>query len=184
MKTATFTFLMTATLTFALAARADEAAKPAAPAGKAAPAASTTKPAVKAENPGAPPAAVAIPEKAKIDWDKMSKNERKKYMKTAVLPAAKKMFAAYDAKKYSKVTCATCHGPGATDGTFKMPNPELPKLPKSPAGFKELADKKPEMMKFMGQTVKPTVAALLGEEQWSPENPKGFGCIACHENMK
>ena len=65
-----------------------------------------------------------------------------------------------------------------------MPNPELPKLPKSPEGFKELAEKKPEMMKFMGQTVKPTVAALLGQEPWEPQNPKGFGCIGCHESMK
>src|SRR3569623_1879211 len=178
MKTATMTFLMAAALTFGLAARADEAAKPAAK-----PVTNTTKPDMKAEAPAKADAPV-IPEKAKIDWEKMNKEERKKYMKSTVLPAAKKMFASYDAKKYSKVTCATCHGEGAANGSFKMPNPELPKLPKSPEGFKELAEKKPEMMKFMGQTVKPTVAALLGEEQWTPQNPKGFGCIGCHENMK
>jgi len=178
MKTLTSTFLMAVALTFGLAARADETAKPSAPAVKSpAPAATTAKPAAKAEAP-------AIPQKAAIDWEKMSKDERKKYMKATVLPAAKKMFAAYDAKKYSKVTCATCHGPGAANGSFKMPNPELPKLPKSPEGFKELAEKKPEMMKFMGQTVKPTVAALLGLEPWEPQNPKGFGCIGCHESMK
>ena len=171
MKTATMTFLMAAALTFGLAARADEAAKPAAPAGH------MMKPAAKGEAP-------AIPEKAKIDWEKMSKDERKKYMKATVLPAAKKMFAGYDAKKYSKVTCATCHGPGAADGSFKMPNGELPKLPKGPEGFKELAEKKPEMMKFMGETVKPTVAALLGVEPWTMQNPKGFGCVGCHETMK
>ncbi len=74
------------------------------------------------------------------------------------------------------------HGAGATDGTFKMPNAELPKLPKSPEGFKELAEKKPAMMKFMRETVKPTVAALLGLEQW-PQNQKGFGCTGCHEHM-
>lgn len=174
MKTATMTFLMAAALTLGVAARAEEAGKPAVPAVKAA---TPTK----AEAPAAPP---AVPAKATIDWDKMSKNDRKKYMKTTVLPAAKKMFAAYDAKKYSKVTCATCHGAGATDGSFKMPNAELPKLPKTPEGFKELAEKKPDMMKFMGQTVKPSMAALLGEEQWTPQNPKGFGCIACHETMK
>jgi len=181
MKTVTSTFLMAAALTFGLSARADEATKPAAAAKVPA---ATTKPTVTAQSPATAAPAPAIPEKAKIDWDKMSKAERKKYMKATVLPAAKKMFAAYDAKKYSKVTCATCHGPGATDGSFKMPNPELPKLPKSPEGFKELAEKKPEMMKFMGQTVKPTVAALLGQEPWEPQNPKGFGCIGCHESMK
>lgn len=183
MKTATMTFLMAAALTIGSAARADEAAKPAVPAVKAA---ATTKPEAKPEaKMEASAASPAVPAKAKIDWDKMTKDERKKYMRATVLPAAKKTFAAYDAKKYSKVTCATCHGEGATtNGTFKMPNPELPKLPKTPEGFKELADKKPDMMKFMGQTVKPSVAALLGEEQWTPQNPKGFGCIGCHENVK
>ena len=197
MKTATMTFLMSAALTFGLTARAEEAAKPgAAAATKPAAAPAATKPAAApaAAKPSmqgeAAPAAkaeapAAAPEKAKIDWDKMSKAERKKYMKATVLPAAKKMFAAYDAKKYSKVTCATCHGADGTgNGKFTMPNPELPKLPKSPEGFKELAEKKPEMMKFMGQTVKPTVDALLGQEPWEPQNPKGFGCIGCHESMK
>lgn len=196
MKTVTMTLLMGVALTLGLAARADEATKPAAK-GTSAPApAATTKPAMKGEAPAmkgeaqamkgeAPKAeAPAAPENAKIDWAKMNKDQRKKYMKATVLPAAKKMFASYDPKKYSKVTCMTCHGEGATNGSFKMPNPELPKLPKSPEGFKELAEKKPEMMKFMGQTVKPEIAALLGLEQWTPQNPKGFGCIGCHETMK
>lgn len=42
-----------------------------------------------------------------------------------------------------------------------------PAQPESPEGSKQLAEKKPAMMKFMGQTVKPTVAALLGLEQWT-----------------
>src|SRR3569832_350897 len=183
MKTATMTFLMAAALTFGLTARAEEAAKPGA--------AAATKPAAApaATQPAAAPAAAkaeapaAAPEKAKIDWDKMTKVQRKQYMKEVVLPAAKKMFAGFDPKKYSKVTCATCHGADGTgNGKFTMPNPELPKLPKSPDGFKELAEKKPAMMKFMGETVKPQVAALLGLEQWTPQNPKEFGCIGCLEN--
>jgi len=197
MKTATMTFLMAAALTFGLTARAEEAAKPgAAAATKPAAAPAATKPAAApaAAKPSmqgeAAPAAkaeapAAAPEKAKIDWDKMTKVQRKQYMKEVVLPAAKKMFAGFDPKKYSKVTCATCHGADGTgNGKFTMPNPELPKLPKSPEGFKELAEKKPAMMKFMGETVKPQVAALLGLEQWTPQNPKGFGCIGCHENVK
>lgn len=168
MKTAILTLLVTATLTGAPAARAEEPAKPAAPAAGA-----------KAE---APPA--THPEKAKIDWAKMSKAERKKYMKTAVLPAAKKMFTAFDPKKFGKVTCQTCHGAGAANGSFKMPNPELPKLPSTSEGFKELHAKKPEMMNFMAQQVKPQMAALLGVDEWTPQNPKGFGCIQCHETKK
>src|SRR5262252_5175409 len=83
----------------------------------------------------------------KIDWEKMSKDERKKYMKTVVAPEMKKLFVAFDAKHYSNMGCPTCHGDSATDGTFKMPNPKLPKLPQPTdrAGFQALMQKKPEI---------------------------------------
>jgi hypothetical protein len=151
-------------------ARAAEpaAAKPAAaPAAAAAPA------------PAAKPAAAAA---KKIDWEHMSKGDKKKYMKTTVLPAAKKLFAEFDAKKYKKVTCQTCHGAKAAESEFKMPSAELPKLPQPTdrAGFEALAAKKPEVAKFMGTKVKPGVAALLGKEEWTPQNQTGFGCYGCH----
>jgi mono/diheme cytochrome c family protein len=134
-------------------------------------------PKVKAASPGAAEAATAP---AKIDWNAMDKKQRKAYMKKTVLPAAQKMFAEFDAKKYKRVTCVTCHGEGA-GADFKMPNPELPKLPTSPEGFKALQEKKPDMVKFMGTKVKPTVAALLGLPEWTPAAPQGFGCYNCHE---
>jgi len=28
--------------------------------------------------------------------------------------------------------------------------------------------------------VKPAMAALLNVDEWSPSNPKGFGCYGCH----
>jgi hypothetical protein len=118
----------------------------------------------------------------KVDWENMSFGQRKKLMKSAVLPELKKAFESFDAKKYQKFTCATCHGDGATDGKFKMPNAKLPKLP-SPtdrAAFAALQQKKPEVVKFMGTVVTPKVAQLLGLPEWSPQNPKGFGCYACH----
>ncbi|HVZ75276.1 MAG TPA: hypothetical protein VHJ20_23020 [Polyangia bacterium] len=124
----------------------------------------------------------AIPPASGIDWAKMSDAEKKKYMKTKVLPEAKKMFQAYDAKAFKKVTCETCHGPGVADGNFKMPNAKLPKLPKptSRADFMELQKKKPDAVKFMGTVVKPTMAHLLNQPEWSPTEPKGFGCYHCH----
>jgi hypothetical protein len=128
--------------------------------------------------PAAPPALA----KAEIDWDHMSAAAKKKYMKTKVLPEMKKAFGSYDAKAYKKMTCATCHGDGVDDGDFKMPNPKLPKLPPptSRADFVELQKKKPDAVKFMGTVVKPHMAALLGEPEWSPQNTKGFGCYHCH----
>ena len=118
----------------------------------------------------------------KIDWAHMSTADKKKYMKTNVLPEMKKAFQAYDAKAYKKFSCATCHGEGATDGKFKMPNPKLPKLPAPTdrAGFMALQQKKPDAVKFMGTVVKPKVAELLGLPEWTPQTPTGFGCYQCH----
>jgi hypothetical protein len=121
----------------------------------------------------------APPAPAKIDWKSMDKKARKDYMKKTVLPQMKTLFTAVDAKKYKKMNCVTCHGEGANKD-FKMPNPELPKLPTNEAGFKALQEKKPEMMKFMGTKVKPQMAALLGMPEWTPQNQEGFGCYGCH----
>ena len=126
----------------------------------------------------APPAAPA----KKIDWEHMSEADKKKYMKSTVLPAMKKEFQTFDAKTYKKFNCATCHGEGATDGKFKMPNAKLPKLPQPTdrAGFMALQQKKPDAVKFMGTVVKPKMAELLGLAEWTPATPTGFGCYQCH----
>ena len=111
----------------------------------------------------------------------MNGAERKKYMKTAVLPAMKKLFVGVD-KKYKSMTCMTCHGEKAVENKFKMPNAELPKLP-APTdrqGFMALQQKKPDVVKFMGTQVKPAMANLLNVDGWEPTNPKGFGCYGCH----
>ena len=126
----------------------------------------------------------AKPEVAKIDWATMKKAERKQYMRKQVLPAAKKLFGAFDAKKYKNVTCQTCHGAkGVESGSYKMPNPEIAKLPTTPDAFKELKAKKPEMVKFMAEEVKPHMAALLGIPEWTPQTPNGFGCYGCHQKL-
>ena len=116
------------------------------------------------------------------DWEKMTLEQRKQVMKTKVLPELKKAFQSVNPKRYQTFTCATCHGDGATTGKFKMPNPKLPKLP-APTdrdGFMALQQKKPEVFKFMETVVKPSVARIIGVPEWSPGNPKGFGCFACH----
>lgn len=122
-----------------------------------------------------------LPARSKIDWEKMNGAERKKYMKATVLPEMKKLFVGFD-KKYKSMTCLTCHGEKAVENKFKMPNGELPKLP-APTdrqGFMALQQKKPEVVKFMGTQVKPAMANLLNLDEWTPANPKGFGCYGCH----
>jgi hypothetical protein len=123
--------------------------------------------------PGAPTASMPA-------WKNMKTDERKHYMKTVVLPKMKDQFAAFDAKRYGEMNCMTCHGDGAKDGSFAMPNPKLPKLPADEAGFKTLMAKKPDATKFMGGKVVPEMAKMLGESPFNPQTHEGFGCFECH----
>jgi len=102
-------------------------------------------------------------------------------MKKQVVPAMREAFAHFDAKKYPKVTCKTCHGKDPEGSKYKMPNPDLPKL--DFAALKA-GKQKPEIAKFMGMTVVPEMAKIIGEEPYSETNPKGFGCLECHEQKK
>ncbi len=142
------------------------------------PAAAPGKPAIDATTPPKLPA-----RNTKIDWEKMSVTARKNYMKKTVLPEMKKLFVGFD-KKYKDMSCATCHGEKAAETKFKMPNPDLPKLPQPTdrQGFMTLMQKKPEVAKFMGTEVKPAMAALLNLDEWTPakQDPKAFGCYGCH----
>jgi cytochrome c553 len=130
----------------------------------------------------AAPAPASAPAAKKIEWDKMSVADKRKYMKATVLPTMKKLFVEVDAKRYKAMNCATCHGKKAEAVKFKMPSAELPKLPAptDQPGFMALQEKKPDVVKFMGTKVKPTMASLLGKEEWAPNKPDGFGCYACH----
>jgi len=110
----------------------------------------------------------------------MSKDQRIEYMKSVVAPRMRQAFTAFNPDRYAKLSCVTCHGDSATDGSFKMPNPKLPVLPNSSDGFKQLAMDKPAVMEFMKNEVKPKMAAMLGEQEWTPETKTGFGCGECH----
>jgi len=150
------------------------AAPSAAPTGtgaaSAAPATSTAAPAASAA-PAGPP--------GPGDWDKWSHDQKLAYMKSAVLPAEKTLFSGFDAK-YGSMNCKTCHGSGAADGSFKMPNPDLPKLDATPAGFKKLQTGKAKIFDFMMKQVEPQTAQLLGEQPFDPKTNTGFGCFNCH----
>ncbi len=106
-----------------------------------------------------------------VAWKDMTKQQRGKYMARVVMPRMKEVFHAFDDKKFAKVTCATCHGPGAKDRSFTMPNPENFVLP-APADFGSLMQEKPEWVKFMAEKVKPEMATLLGLKEFDPQNPQ------------
>jgi hypothetical protein len=131
-----------------------------------------------------PPAAPTEPAKTtvtpQVGWEQMGKQDRIDYMKSVVLPRMRQTFANFSPDRYGKMNCMTCHGDSAADGSFKMPNPRLPKLPSTPDGFKKLAAEKPAVMEFMKNEVKPKMAALLGMPEYNPETKTGFGCTECH----
>src|SRR5579864_3083792 len=113
-------------------------------------------------------------------WKDQTHDERMVTMKKLVYPTMKDEFIRFDPKDFSDMTCATCHGPGARDKTFKMPNPKLPKLPTTDAGFEKLKKEHSEIVQFMMNTVVPKMAAFLGERPYDPQTREGFGCFRCH----
>jgi cytochrome c551/c552 len=132
------------------------------------------------EEPAAPaasaePAATAEPA-AKPTWASMTHDQRLERMKTEVLPTMSASFKAFDAAGFAHMSCVTCHGPGAKEGKFGMPNPELPKLPKD-GNFAKLPEK---ATAFMKQQVVPEMAAMLNMAAYDPATQQGFGCFNCH----
>jgi cytochrome c553 len=130
--------------------------------------------------PATASAAATPPAAPEVAWPEMNKDQRIDYMKSVVLPRMRQVFTNFSPDHYSKMSCITCHGDSAADGSFKMPNPKLPKLPTTPDGFKQLAADKPAVMDFMKNEVKPKMAALLGTPEYNPETKSGFGCMECH----
>ena len=145
-----------------------------------APAEAPAPTAAPAASAAAAPAPSAESAPAKVAWKDMKTDQRKEFMKTVVLPKMKDEFVAFNAHAYGDMNCATCHGDSAKDGTFKMPNPKLPKLPADEAGFKALMKKKPDATKFMSSKVVPAMAEMVGEAPYNPETKQGFGCFECH----
>jgi hypothetical protein len=121
-----------------------------------------------------------------VAWKDMTKQQRGKYMGKVVMPKMKPLFQAFDPKGFADFNCATCHGAGAKDHSFKMPNPDIFVLPATPAEYQALAKDKPDWMKFMASQVKPEMAKLLGVPEWEPDHPdpNAFACFQCHTHKE
>lgn len=119
-------------------------------------------------------------------WKDMDKKERATFMKQKVLPKAKELFATIDPKMTTN--CKTCHGKGADDHSFKMPNPDIKALPSTPDAFMAWIKKNPDegkWAKFMGEKFTPAMAQLFGMQEFDPQTKTGdFGCTACHTLQK
>lgn len=113
-----------------------------------------------------------------LAWADMDHEQQEDYMEQTVMPHMKEAFVAFDGR-YADMNCKTCHGAGAEDHTFKMPNPDLPALDfsRDPATYTEEEKKAGE---FMSSVVVPEMAKLLGTTPYDPATQTGFGCTGCH----
>jgi hypothetical protein len=125
-----------------------------------------------------PPAGVASTEPL-TPWPQLDDGQRLERMKTVVVPRMKAVFQEHDAEHFAEFGCQTCHGAGAKQGRFKMPNPALPALNPTD-GFKAHMDEHRNVTKFMMEQVVPEMAGALGESPFDPKTGEGFGCFECH----
>lgn len=114
---------------------------------------------------------------ADLVWkDDLPAKDKAEFMKKKVMPAMSKTFQEYDAKKYEKFSCKTCHG------ADMKPKPvmALPELHFKDGKLTE-ADTNPDMVKFMHEKVAPEMAGLFGKPPYDPKTNSGFGCNGCHK---
>ena len=145
--------------------------------GEAAPTTPATTPA-----PVIQPAPIHPPPKptGAVAWSTWTHDQKLAYMKQTVMPAARELFAEWMPVRFAKMDCETCHGAGARDGTYKMPNPDLPKLVGGKGGFGEMIAKEHDTVKFMQATLAPKLADLLGYQRFDMASHTGFSCYQCH----
>ena len=113
-------------------------------------------------------------------WFGMSRTQKLQVMKKKVLPAMEANFTAYDAERFADFSCETCHGAGADDGTYRMPNPALPALRMDKEGWDRMMKEQPVVSRFMIDKVESAMADLLEVPRYDPKTHKGFNCLRCH----
>jgi hypothetical protein len=101
-------------------------------------------------------------------------------MKRDVLPAMQAAFTGYDADRFADFSCDTCHGAGAADGTYRMPNPDLPVLHMDKQGWEKMMAEQPVASRFMIDEVESPMADLLHIPRYDPATHEGFNCLRCH----
>ncbi len=124
-----------------------------------------------------------------VAWKDMTFKQKKAYMKTAVTPTMKPIFQAFDAQRFKKVTCVTCHGADGVERKYKMPSNDIHPLPGTPEAFQAKLKAEPTWPKwteFMVQKVEPAMGKLLDVAVFDPKKPVegAFSCNNCHKLEK
>jgi hypothetical protein len=143
------------------------------------PAEAPAEPAAAGQAPTGETDVATAPPSARVAWADMTAEEKKYHMKEVVLPRMRELLQEHDPDEFAEVNCATCHGAGAKEGKFEMPNAGLPKLdPRD--GFARHKKEEPAMIKFMMERVTPEMVKLLDVAPYDPQTQQGFGCFNCH----
>ena len=121
-----------------------------------------------------------------VAWKAMTYDQKRAYMKDAVIPTMKPILKAFDAKKFKKFECQTCHGEDGAARKFKMPSNDIHPLPGTKEGFEAKLKTEPTWPKwteFMAQKVEPAMGKLLDIPVFNPNKPvEGtLSCAACHK---
>ena len=124
-----------------------------------------------------------------VAWKDLTYDQKKAFMKAAVVPALKPVFQKFDPKKFKNVTCATCHGDDGTDRKYKMPSNDIAPLPSTPEAFQAKMKKEadwPKWTQFMSDKVVPAMGKVLNVPVFDHKKPvEGtFSCNACHKLEK
>jgi hypothetical protein len=121
---------------------------------------------------------------AGLVWKDMNADQRHQYMEETVMPRAKAIFVEFDATAYANMDCGTCHGNGADDGSFEMPDGKKKPLPSTPEAFMAWIGKDQRAAKyteFMAQKVEPLMGELLHMTVFDPKTKTGeISCSSCH----
>jgi hypothetical protein len=96
---------------------------------------------------GTPPVAGAYqPEPG--EWARWTHDDKHAWMQKTISPKMHDLLVSVDTPRYGDMSCKTCHGQGAIEGSFAMPNDGLPKLDPSPSGFEKLSRTNPKMFEM------------------------------------
>jgi len=121
-----------------------------------------------------------------VAWKDMTFEQKRTYMKAAVVPTMKPIFQTFDAKKFKTVDCRTCHGEDGPERKYKMPSNDIHPLPNTKEGFEAKLKAEPTWPKwteFMVQKVEPAMGKLLDVPVFDPKKPVegAFNCGKCHK---
>jgi len=119
------------------------------------------------------------PNGQQITWPEMTIEQRKSHMGRVVLPTAAAIFGSWRPDHYARVDCTLCHGQGARNDNFSMPNDHLPRLSGDLLLGPEFASQ-PETTRLKLNRLVPEMSAALGLKSFSIITRKGFGCYSCH----